>query len=173
MTKYTVPHRDMKKNTVSLIIAVALCLMIVLYLLSLSWLCSCRPQPNTRVPRVPIYAQDEETLTRQSRASSSTDPSFVLFYADWCPNCKQTGDSFRTAMRKSYKQESSRGTFVFANIDTLPGCVGAYEIQTIPRVMMFTGPTRYITLTHEPGALEQEIRERIVHASRSVSRRST
>jgi thiol-disulfide isomerase/thioredoxin len=76
--------------------------------------------------------QNEEDLAGLVQADN---PSAVMFYADWCPDCRRFKPTFATLADEYGKRIS----FLAVDVARLPELEQRYDIGMIPTVLLFQG----------------------------------
>jgi thioredoxin 1 len=82
------------------------------------------------------------------------------FWAEWCPPCRMFGPVFE-------KASNVHADIVFGKVDTEaePQLAGAFDISSIPTLMVFRGG---IVVFSQPGALNAQQLERVITAVREL-----
>lgn len=86
---------------------------------------------------------------------SSDKPVLVDFWADWCGPCKMVSPVIEQIARE-YK---GRLLTIKVNVDQKPQVAGAYDVQSIPTIMMFWKGEGIMRLTgaHPHDSIKAEI----------------
>jgi thiol-disulfide isomerase/thioredoxin len=86
-----------------------------------------------------VVAASSVACVEAAAARASPDrPAFVLFHAQWCPNCAEAKRTYRGAARGA-----RAGAFMEVDIDTVPSAVKRYGVQYVPIVLAVTGPEEH------------------------------
>lgn len=64
---------------------------------------------------------------------NSSKPSAVMFYADWCPDCRR----FKPTFAELARQHGRRIAFLAVDVARLPHLEQNYGIGLIPTVLLF------------------------------------
>jgi thioredoxin 1 len=112
---------------------------------------------------------DHNDKTQSSRPKSfmnliktSSIPVLVDFYADWCGPCRMVSP----AIARLAGELKGQVLTVKVNVDTNPQAAAAYEVSSIPTIMLFSGGRPIMTL---PGAhpferIKEEVLRRLPSA---------
>lgn len=86
--------------------------------------------------------------------------ALVLFYAPWCPFCRQ----FIPVFERLSSRDSQR--FYTLNVDEFPQCESDYGIDIVPSVILFNNGEPTLRLDGEPGRGlgEKQLAALIAHA---------
>ncbi|HVL90090.1 MAG TPA: thioredoxin [Actinomycetota bacterium] len=102
---------------------------------------------------MPVIELDAATFRRH--VLESTTPVVVDFYADWCGPCKQVAPVVE-ALAAEWEDEV---TFAKLDIDASPEVAAAFNIRSIPAIILFEdGAPKAWSLGAKPGyLLEREL----------------